>query len=68
MEFIRKLKPKNIRYMKNREKDKKIISKLWHKRINYITIKNMLIKIGFVSINRSIIDIRPPIFRGRAKR
>lgn len=54
--------------MKNRDKDKKIISKLWHKRINYIAIKNILIKIGFVSISRSIIDIRPPIFIGRAKR
>jgi hypothetical protein len=68
MEFTRKLKPKNIYYMKNRDKDKKIISKLWHKRINYIAIKNILIKIGFVSISRSIIDIRPPIFIGRAKR
>jgi len=39
MEFTRKLKPKNIYYMKNRDKDKKIISKLWHKRINYMPLK-----------------------------
>jgi len=62
MEFIKKLKPKNNNYIRNKNRNKKIIPKLWHKRINYITIKNILTKIGFVSISRSIIDIRPPIF------
>lgn len=66
MEFIRKLKPKNNNYVRNKGKDKKIIPKLWYKRINCITIKNILTKIRFVLVSISIIDIRPPIFTGGA--
>lgn len=64
IKFARKLKPKNIFHIRDIKKDEISAPRLWHKRVNFIMIKGILTKIGYVSVIRLIVDIRPLIFKG----